>query len=264
MFDPFGDFQSAGYLRNVEALKDPEMVKNQERVFFEAHLEEALDFLRSVKGNIGYAHFLRVHAILFGEFYPWAGRDRRDLGVGRIVGKGEFGTPGYVQFGIPDEIERAAEWGFRMGNDRSQMKRRLGTVMGAFAWAHPFLDGNGRAMLLVHAELCHRAGFFVDWPATDKQSYLAALTQELHEPERHLDLYLLPFIQPVVSADDLLTRLRTLPGLDGLGAPSGDNVAYREDDARALATYHQMKSSRGEDGGGGTVRKKKRPGSSKP
>jgi fido (protein-threonine AMPylation protein) len=29
-------------------------------------------------------------------------------------------------------------------------------VMGLFAYGHPFLDGNGRTMLIIHSELCRR------------------------------------------------------------------------------------------------------------
>lgn len=79
MFDPFGDFESAGYLRNIEGLKDAREVKIQEHLFFEANLEEALAFLASIRGRIGYRDFLRVHAILFSDFYPWAGQDRRGI-----------------------------------------------------------------------------------------------------------------------------------------------------------------------------------------
>lgn len=246
-FDPFGDFNSAGYLRNVEALKDPELVKNQERVFFEAHLEEALDFLRRVEGGIAYSDILRVHGVLFDEFYPWAGKDRCELGVGHLVGKGIEGAPNYVQFEMPENIARAAEWGLHLGNDVNQMREHPGTVMGAFAWAHPFLDGNGRTILLVHAELCHRAGFFIDWPSTDKQAYLEALTRELHDPGKHLDAYLLPLARPVLNSSDLAHRLRNLPGLDGRVASIGENVSYRTDDEKAVAAYREMKRSRGED-----------------
>jgi len=69
VFDPFEDFDTAGHLRNVERIKDLELVKVQEHVFFEANLEEALTFLRKIKGPIAYKHFLSVHQILFGDFY---------------------------------------------------------------------------------------------------------------------------------------------------------------------------------------------------
>jgi hypothetical protein len=34
-------------------------------------------------------------------------------------------------------------------------------------------------MLLVHAELCHRAGFAISWNASRKDDYLETLTREL-------------------------------------------------------------------------------------
>jgi len=88
VFDPFLDFQSAGYLRNVEGLKDPQRIKRLEHFFFESNLEEAVQFLSRQRGPVTYPHFLQVHRILFHEFYPWAGQDRQQLGVGRIVTKG--------------------------------------------------------------------------------------------------------------------------------------------------------------------------------
>lgn len=87
-FNPFGDFSTAGYLRNIEAETDLALVKAQEKVFFESHLEEALGFWRRVKGPITYARFRKVHGILFAEFYPWAGQDRQQLRVAGQVSEG--------------------------------------------------------------------------------------------------------------------------------------------------------------------------------
>lgn len=105
MFDPFGDFESAGYLRNLERLKDPAEIKAQEHVFFKANLEQALEFLGRIRGAVGYDHFREVHRILFSDFYPWAEQDRCALGVGRLMGKGER-----VQFEVSELCQRAVEW----------------------------------------------------------------------------------------------------------------------------------------------------------
>ena len=40
-FDPFGDFDTAGYLQNGLRLKDPTDVKRAEYLAFEASIEEA-------------------------------------------------------------------------------------------------------------------------------------------------------------------------------------------------------------------------------
>lgn len=241
-FDPFGDFGTAGYLRNIEAEQDLDLVKAQEKVFFEAHLEEALAFLRAIRGPVTYPHFREVHAILFREFYPWAGQDRQQLGVATRVSKG-----GVVDFEQAALIGQAVQWGLDMGNDVERMRSRPGAVMGAFAWAHPFLDGNGRTMMLVHTELCLRAKILIDWPSTNKAAYLAALTAELKHPDaQHLDSYLASFIRKSRRADDLVLQLLELPGLDGLTAASAQDITYDSSNEKAMASYLETKRSRGE------------------
>ena len=51
MFDPFNDFQTAGYLRNSEAQKDPKKVRRAEFVAFQYRLEQALDQLKRRRGT---------------------------------------------------------------------------------------------------------------------------------------------------------------------------------------------------------------------
>ena len=40
IFDPFGDFETAGYLQNSLKLKDPLEVKESEHLSFEASIED--------------------------------------------------------------------------------------------------------------------------------------------------------------------------------------------------------------------------------
>jgi cell filamentation protein len=49
VFDPFGDFDEAGYLGNKLREKDLRTVKRIEHDTFLRHLPEALDFVRSRK-----------------------------------------------------------------------------------------------------------------------------------------------------------------------------------------------------------------------
>lgn len=75
IFDPFGDFETAGYLQNTLGLKNPADVKQSEHFVFELGIEEALQFLAE-QATLDYAAILKVHEILFSGFYPWAGHDR--------------------------------------------------------------------------------------------------------------------------------------------------------------------------------------------
>lgn len=241
MFDPFGDFETHGYLQNIDCIKDLAIVKRQEHVFFESNIERALRYLRDIRGRIHYENFLKVHGILFEEFYPWAGKDRHALSVGRLVSKG-----GTIQFEAAEMCRRAVEWGLEMGNDAQAIRARPGEVMGAFAWGHPFLDGNGRTMLLVHSELCHRADFSIDWINSNKSDYLTVLTHELNNPGKNLlDNYLIPLMRRTVSHDDLLNQLLELPGLDGRGNTSAPDIVYKADDQAAILAYEEAKRLRG-------------------
>ena len=52
MFDPFKDFDSAGYLRNFEGEKNLDIVKMAEHELFRAELPEAVDYRWSAKHRV--------------------------------------------------------------------------------------------------------------------------------------------------------------------------------------------------------------------
>ena len=70
MFDPFKDFEQAGYLRNRYGEKDPQIVQELEHQLFRASLDEAITHLAKRRGALRYEDFLAVHRILFEGFYP--------------------------------------------------------------------------------------------------------------------------------------------------------------------------------------------------
>jgi cell filamentation protein len=122
------------------------------------------------------------------------------------------------------------------------MASHPGTVMGYLAFGHPFLDGNGRTIMVVHCILAQRAGISIDWASTDKTAYLAALTRELNEPDKgHLDAYLKPFVGKALSESALPASISGAPGLDGQGE---DRVLGKTDDAKIKAEYEAEKIKR--------------------
>lgn len=236
MFDPFNDFEKSGYLRNIRKDKDPVVIKHMEHNLFRANLKEATDYLVRQE-TIEYASFLEVHGILFGDYYPWAGQDRLATAPHLLVSKA--GT----QFCEPPAIQLAVDQGLRLAQHQNRMPEAAGEIMGLFAYGHPFLDGNGRTMLLVHMDLAHRAGFSVDWSATNKNDYLSALSHEIESPGIGiLDRYLTPFIGPKVDRSQLPTSALEMRGLDGL-----DEENHVEGDLRdeiVAEKYRQFDESR--------------------
>lgn len=87
-FDPFGDFATRGYLRNLENEKDLEIVRRLQHTAFTLGMDAAFRHLAGRK-RLDYSDVLRTHQILFDAFYPWAGQDRLQTTPGLIVKKGD-------------------------------------------------------------------------------------------------------------------------------------------------------------------------------
>ncbi len=80
----------------------------------------------------------------------------------------------------------------------------------AIAHAHPFLEGNGRTILTVYAELCRRGGFHIRWEEIDKDTFLRTLTDELLKPGSGMNELLLRYAQPgALSMGRAVKQLRS-------------------------------------------------------
>ncbi|WP_448028713.1 Fic/DOC family protein [Bradyrhizobium liaoningense] len=233
-FDPFGDFATRGYLRNVAKAKDSGIVQRLLHNSFLTGIDAALDHLKA-QPSLSYVDVLQTHKTLFEGVFPWAGEDRHTNASHIFVKKGS------VIFAHPNDIRKAIDYALEKGQDEAFMAEKPGEVMGYLAFGHPFLDGNGRTIMLIHAELARRAGISIDWAATDKDQYLAALTQELEEPGKSkLDAYLKPFIRKS-SEKNIADAIKAAPGLDGGNA---DTVAGETTNPTLKAQYEAQEVKR--------------------
>lgn len=238
-FDPFGDFETRGYLRNVAGIKDPKIVRQMEHASFTTGLDAAFAHL-ATKDHLSYGDVLETHRILFDAVYPWAGQDRLTTSPHLVVSKSDNRQS--VSFAYPQDIRRAVNCALQRGQDKKFMAAQPGEVMDYFAHGHPFLDGNGRAIMVLHCVLAQRAGFSIDWAATNKNDYLAALTRELDDPHQgYLDAYLKPFITPAVPHATLAANVAAAPGLDG---GSENTVLGTTDDPELKARYDAQELKR--------------------
>jgi cell filamentation protein len=204
VLDPFEDFQTAGYLRNRFQEKDLAIVGRLETAAFREQVQPTLRFLRRVP-DLRYEHILETHRRLFEAVYPWAGQDRLENAPHlRIV------KAGYRElFALPDSIRVAAEYALQLARDAAYLRAHPGQVLGYLAHAHPFLEGNGRTILTVYAELARRAGFHVLWEEIEKGEFLRTLTEELLRPGSSMDALVLPYVRP-----GALSVRRAAGGLD--------------------------------------------------
>ncbi len=201
-------------------------------------LDEAFAQLTKRK-HLEYSDVLSTHRILFDAVYPWAGQDRKQVAPDIAVSKGD------VLFSHPDDIRNAIDVALKNGQDKAFMAAKPGEVMGYLAYGHPFLDGNGRTIMVVHSVLAQRAGFSIDWSKTDKIDYLRALTKELEAPGKGiLDRYLKPFRGEAIAYDRLVGAIVLAPGLDG--KEENENIVLgKTSEPEMMARYRQQKIKRG-------------------
>jgi cell filamentation protein len=177
VLDPFGDYETAGYLRNSFGEKDLGLIGQIETGTYEQEVLPTLLFLESLP-VLQYDNLLEVHRRLFSSVYPWAGQDRSVNAPHIAIVKAGYKT----LFAHPADVQRASEYALHQGQDKSYLRAHPGEVFGQLAHAHPFLEGNGRTILTVYADLSRRADFHVAWEQMDKDVFLKTLTSELLNP----------------------------------------------------------------------------------
>jgi len=205
VLDPFGDYETAGYLRNHYQEKDLNLIGHLETAAFEQEIVHVVRSLRKAP-SITYEHVTTTHQNLFQSVYPWAGQDRSTTAPTIAIVKAGSKT----LFAHPADVQRAAEHALHLGQDRNYLRGHPREVFGYLAHAHPFLEGNGRTILTIFAELSRRAGFHIQWEAMDKTEFLETLTRELLQPGKAtMDQFVLPFLQEgVLSVESTASRLR--------------------------------------------------------
>jgi cell filamentation protein len=181
VLDPFGDYETAGYLRNHFGEKDLRIVGHLESAAFQDEAHQTIRYLRRLPA-LDYEHITETHRRIFSSLYPWAGHDRSENAPHIAIVKAGYKT----LFAHPNDVRRAAEYALKKAQETAYFRDHPGEVFGYLAHAHPFLEGNGRTILTVYADLSRRAGFHVEWEAMDKTVFLETLTQELLNPGKSI------------------------------------------------------------------------------
>jgi cell filamentation protein len=122
-FDPFGDFATRGYLRNIARTRDARIIRQLEHSSFTTGLDTAFANLAARK-QLSYQDVLGTHKTLFEAVYPWAGEDRLTNAPGIAVSKGS------VLFARPDHIRRAIDYALdRTRHSCWQSRARLWAIL---------------------------------------------------------------------------------------------------------------------------------------
>ena len=188
-FDPFGDYAVRGYLRNHHGLPRGDDLARLEFNNFRSVLPDLLSWLEDQPVN--YDTLLRLHEKMFANIYPWAGEDRSTTAPDIAITRG-----GEDQiFCHPVGCRLAADHALRLA-EGDGILRQPGAVYSALCHSHPFLDGNGRTLLLFHSELMRRQNAHIRWEEIAETEFLRVLTDDLNSPDAGImDRLLMPKVE---------------------------------------------------------------------
>jgi fido (protein-threonine AMPylation protein) len=149
-----------GVLRNKLGIIDADALRQVE---YQLTRVRALELqLKPIEGGFDLAHLKAIHKHLFQDVYGWAGQERSIN-----VSKRSLTEPGWkTVFARTEEIGDQAgrahaltETGARLkGLDSEAFVERVTEVYAAWNAAHPFPEGNGRALNTMLTQLAREAG----------------------------------------------------------------------------------------------------------
>src|ERR1700712_3759479 len=132
VLDPWMDFESSGYLRNIYKEKDPSIIRHLEFSAFQEQVPKCLSALRKPP-VLGYEHITQTHKKLFSSLYPWAGQDRARTAPDIAIVKAGINN----MFAHPLSIRLAVDQALALGQNVAHIRSRPGQVYGYLAFAHP-------------------------------------------------------------------------------------------------------------------------------
>ncbi len=166
--DPVYCYKNSGVLINNYDLRDPEKLKQLERVLTGIRLIDL--YKNPIAGKFDFDHLKKIHHHIFQDIYPWAGRVRTVN-----IAKGlYFCQAVYIeQEGMRIFAELKKEH-YLKNCPLDTLYRRAAYYLSEINALHPFRDGNGRAQREFMRQLLLNRGIELDLTRIDPKFMLQA------------------------------------------------------------------------------------------
>ncbi|MEV6256949.1 Fic family protein [Nocardia sp. NPDC051911] len=165
--DPYIDPES-GVLRNRLGIVDAEQLRRAEADLSLAALADL--GTRILPGSYDLDHLRAFHREIFGDIFSWAGEIR----VVGIAKSDPFCLPQHIEPYSADVFGGLAKERYLRGCSRAEFVERLTHYFAEVNAIHPFREGNGRTQRAFFRQLCHEAGWVIDWSSLDRDDNIRA------------------------------------------------------------------------------------------
>ena len=163
-----------GTLKNKLNIKDAAELAQKEYL---GSAVRALAFLRKNKKITSVEDLKKIHKIMFGWLYDWAGQIR-DYEL--IKGDTEFLEYTQIKFGIEEIDEKMRQ----LASQKELANTDYAFLLDRLNYLHPFREGNGRSSKLFLQAFAANHGQVIDYPRSNKELIIAQNNADINQIAR--------------------------------------------------------------------------------
>ena len=160
-----------GTLKNKLNITDPTELAQRE---YRGSAVRALAFLRKNKKITSVEDLKKIHKIMFGWLYSWAGQIR-DYELTK--GETEFLEYSRIKFGIEEIDEKMKQ----LASKKELENTDYAFLLDRLNYLHPFREGNGRSSKLFLQAFAANHGQVIDYPRSNKDLITAQNNADINQ-----------------------------------------------------------------------------------
>lgn len=169
-------YPDSNVLKNHFSIRDNHELKELEAEITLVRQKALLE--KPIAGRFTVSHLCRIHKMLFGDIYPFAGRFRRE---DIMKGQTRFLSHEQIPSKVRNLLSELQSENYLLGMEFEMLVERSAYYFAELNYIHPFREGNGRAIREFMRLLFDKNGYEVNWKAVSEDQLLCAMEESVFD-----------------------------------------------------------------------------------
>lgn len=167
--DNYYCYPNSFVLKNKLNIQNADELKSAEREITALRTAQAM--IDRIEGNFDFEHLKKIHHIMFGDIYEWAGKIRTvNISKGNL-----FCICEYIEDQMGEIFKKLRRENYLQDcKEKSEIAKRLAYYLGEINSIHPFREGNGRTQRMFIEHLASSLGYQLNFMKIGSKEMLEA------------------------------------------------------------------------------------------